>query len=122
MSDKETGDMLFTKLHSAVNTELENANEDYKTAKRIGQYKFSSAAIYMADGTYIPLKAVTDVVSDKSSVHVTGCCAGCVPVERLILTASDKKIQLLFDSKKEIEKAVSVFGTVGITPTVRSDT
>ena len=104
--------MFGSKLESLVaNVIVEDAVADKKTAKRIGQYKFSNKAIYKADGTYLPLASVTGYTCDKSSVHVTGCCAGGVPVERIIFDTTDGRHQFLFDTKKDLEKAISVVGT-----------
>lgn len=101
--------MFWMKLQSLVpGQEISDAREDYKSAKRVGQYKVSTKAIYQPDGGYVPFAAVKDYVLDKSSVHVTGCCAGGVPVERMILVTDEGKLPFIFDSKKAVDKAVEL--------------
>ena len=97
--------MFFMKLQSLVpQNVICDAKGDYKSAKRIGQYKVSANAIYRPDGCYVPFEAVKDYVQDKSSVHVTGCCAGGVFVDRIILITDEGKFPFIFDSKKEADK------------------
>lgn len=101
--------MFLMKLQSLVpKQEISDAKEDYKSAKRVGQYKVSTKAIYQPDGGYVPFAAVKDYVLDKSSVHVTGCCAGGVPVERIILITDEGKFPFIFDSQKAVDKVVEL--------------
>lgn len=101
--------MFLIKLQSLVpKHEISDAKEDYKSAKRVGQYKVSAKAIYQPDGGYVPYKAVKDYVLDKSSVHVTGCCAGGVPVERIVLITDEGKFPFIFDSQKAVDKVVEL--------------
>ncbi len=101
--------MLFqTELKSVIDSiVIENAKADKKKAKRIGQYKFSENAIYKEDGTYLPIKAITGYTQDRTSVHVSGCCAGGVWVERLIFDTEDKRFPYIFDTLKDVEKALA---------------
>lgn len=85
---------------------LENVDSDYKTAKRIGQFKISENAIYKPDNTYLPFSAVTEYTHDKTSVHVSGCCAGGVPVDRLILDTLNGRYPFIFDKAKDVQKVV----------------
>ena len=102
--------MFGSKLVSLVEGHtIEDAAADKKTAKRVGQFKVSAKAIYRADNKYLPFEAVTGYTCDKSSVHVTGCCAGCVPVERMVFeTCNGDKIQFLFDSQKDLDKVIEI--------------
>ena len=107
--------MFLMKLQSLVpRQEISNAKEDYKSAKRVGQYKVSTKAIYRPDGGYVPFAAVKDYVLDKSSVHVTGCCAGGGPVERIILITDEGKFPFLFDSQKAVGKIVELMNVARI--------
>lgn len=93
--------MLFGTWKSMVpGVELPDVKEDYRTARRAGQYKASERALYRADNTYLPYSAITEIRRDKSSVHVTGCCAGGVFVERIVVTTAAGKTAFLFDSVK----------------------
>ena len=101
---------MFNKKWTALETgsELEEVNSDYKNAKRIGQFKISSKAIYKPDGTYLPFSIVTDITHDQTSVHVSGCCAGGVMVERLIFDTENGRYPFIFDTKKEAEKVIEI--------------
>lgn len=99
--------MFYSKLRSLVEgIEIDDAKADKKSAKRVGQYKISDKALYKADGTYIPFEAVTEYTHDKTSVHVSGCCAGGVPVERLILDTADQRFPLIFDTVYDVNKVI----------------
>ena len=89
---------------------IEDAAADVKSAKRVGQYKLSKNAIYKADGTYLATSVVTDITHDKTSVHVSGCCAGGVPVERLIFDTEKGRYPFLFDTTKDVEKVMNILG------------
>lgn len=89
-------------------TTLENVEADYKTAKRVGQFKVSANAIYKPDGTYLPFAAVTETTHDKTSVHVSGCCAGGVPVDRIILDTEKGRFPFIFDTAKDVQKILDV--------------
>lgn len=94
----------------AAGTTVEDPNEDAKNAKRVGKYKISASAIYTPDNRYLPKAAIETVVQDKGSVHVTGCCIGCVPVDRLIVTVDSKPVVFDFDSEKQVKKAREILG------------
>ena len=102
--------MLFTKKFKSLveNIEVEDQDSDFKSSKHIGQYRVSDKAIYKADGTYLPFSAVTGIVHDKTAVHVSGCCAGGVPVDRLMFTCGDVKFPFIFDGFKDIEKMKAI--------------
>lgn len=101
--------MFDSKLKSLIDgAEIENAKMDKKSAKRIGQYKVSDKAIYKADGTYLPFEKITEYTHDKTSVHVSGCCAGGVPVERLILDTKEQRFPFIFDTLKDVEKVIEI--------------
>ena len=101
---------MFNKKFTSLEKEItiDNAEADYKAAKRVGQFKVSENAIYKPDGTYLPVSAVTEVTVDKSSVHVSGCCAGGVPVDRMIFDTESARYPFLFDSKKDVKKVLSI--------------
>lgn len=91
--------MRYTSLVEGIVIEDENA--DVKSGKTVGQYKVSANAIYRPDGKYIPFSTIEEVVQDKGTVHVTGCCIGAVAVDRLVVTAGGKKYAFAFDSEKD---------------------
>lgn len=89
--------------------EVPNTKADYKAAKRLGQYRVSDLAIYKADGTYIPMESITDYVHDMTAVHVSGCCAGGVPVDRVVFSTESRKIPLIFDNQKQVDAIVGIW-------------
>lgn len=102
------GNLFEKKFNSLVpEVSLEYPNDDYKKSKHLGQYRLSEAAIYKADGSYIPFEAVKDCIHDQTSVHVSGCCAGGVPVERIVFITDSVKIPLIFDSSKQVENVLN---------------
>jgi hypothetical protein len=104
--------MLFGSWKSLVPEQtLPDPKADYKLARRAGQYKVSAKAIYQPDGTYLPFAAITDLRRDKSSVHVTGCCAGGVFVERIVATTAGGKFPFLFDSVKSAQRVLTLMQT-----------
>lgn len=87
---------------------LENPKGDYRSARWSGQYKVSARAIYRPDGGYIPFVAVTGCTHDQTGVHVSGCCAGSVPVERIVFLTAEQRIPLIFDTKKQVDKILKL--------------
>lgn len=87
---------------------LEDPKGDYKTSRRSGQYRVSSQAIYQPGGSYIPFAAVKACIHDQTSVHVSGCCAGGVPVERIVFITENEKIPMIFDTKKQVEAVLAL--------------
>jgi len=100
--------MFGKKLNSLVpGVRLEDPKADYKSARFSGQYRLSDRAIYRPDGSYLPFSAVKDTLHDQTTVHVSGCCAGGVPVERIVFITENAKIPLIFDSKKQVEAVLA---------------
>lgn len=101
--------MFGKKFNSlAAGFALEDPNADYKTSRWSGQYRVSSQAIYQPGGSYIPFAAVTECVHDQTSVHVSGCCAGGVPVERIVFITENEKIPMIFDNKKQVQTVLAL--------------
>lgn len=97
--------MLFGSWKSMIpGLELGDPKGDVKKALRAGQYKVSDQALYQPDGTYLPFAAVTEVVRDKGSVHVTGCCIGVVPVERVVVATAAGRKAFAFDSVRAADQ------------------
>ena len=96
---------MFGKKYNTLiqNVELENIAEDYKKAKRLGQYKISDNALYKADGSYIPFSGVKEYIQDYAEIHTVGCCGGGTLVDRIVFIAENDRIAVLFDSKKQVE-------------------
>lgn len=93
--------MLFGKLTPTIDGQtLADPKADYRTAQKIGSFRVSEAALYQPNGTYLLRSSIAGAESGMGKTHVTGCCAGGVPVPRVLITTIDgKKLQLLCDSK-----------------------
>ena len=87
--------LLFKNKPMLPGRTLDHVKEDYQSADKIGPCRVSGAAFYGPDGSYLLLQDITDAVSGMGSAHVTGCCAGSVPVPRVVITAGGKKFPIL---------------------------
>lgn len=83
--------------------ELPNAKEDRKTAKRIGQYRVSSEALYYADSTYIPLADMSELHTEEMSVPTKGCCGIVLQAPAIVFFAGGAKRRIMADSEKQVE-------------------
>ncbi len=93
----------------AAGAEVENPKADYKGARRLGKYRLGTLAIYQPDGKYLPYRAIVSVKQDTGTTHVTGCCIGCLPVDRLVIrTKEEKPFVFEFDSEKMAAEALSI--------------
>lgn len=88
--------------------ELPDPGADYRQASRAGQYKVSALTLYQGGGSYLPFSAVTEVLRDKGSVHVTGCCAGGVLVERVVVATPAGKRAFLFDTVRTADRVAGL--------------
>ena len=79
--------MPLIKLKSqSERVELENLSEDYRSAKRTEQYRFSQKAIYFPafpGNRYLPYDALTKALTRNMSLSVTGTCGKQLPMVRL---------------------------------------
>ena len=90
----------------AENITVSNPDEDIKQAKKMGRYKLGRYAIYQPDRNYLPYAAIETLKQDKGTNHVTGCCIGCLPVDRLVIRIKDNKPFVFeFDSEEMAENA-----------------
>lgn len=91
---------------------IDNPKEDRKGAVRVGKYHLGKQALFLPRfpyDEYIPYAAIKSIEARDGSVHVTGCCAGGVPVKVLVVEFYEdvdklKKERLIFDWASEIEK------------------
>lgn len=84
--------------------EISDAKEDRKGAKRIGQYRISSKALYYADGTYIPLADISGVTVETMTVTTKGCCGVVLEAPALVFMAGGAKRRIMTDSEKQTQK------------------
>lgn len=84
--------------------ELAEAKEDRRSAKRIGQYRISSKALYYADGTYIPLADISEIKVETMTVTTKGCCGVVLEAPALVFKAGGAKRRIMADSEKQTGK------------------
>ena len=100
---------MFAKKYTSLveNVTVNDPATDIKTSQKMGRYKLGKFAIYQPDRRYLPYAAINTIKQDKGTTHVTGCCIGCLPVDRLIIRLADgKPFVFEFDSEEMAEKAV----------------
>lgn len=94
---------------------LEDASADYRAAKRVGQYKMSGQAIYVAafPGTkYLPFAGLTKAQTRNTSLNVTGCCGKSLPMICLRAFYDGEFYQdFLFEKQAEVERALDTIRT-----------
>lgn len=79
---------IFTPKPLSKSHSLENPSEDYKTSRRLEQYRISSLAIYFPafPGTqYLSFQSLSKALTRNTSLPLTGCCGKALPVTRLRL-------------------------------------
>lgn len=99
---------MFGRKYSSLveNITVSDPETDIKGAKKMGKYKLGQFAVYQPDRRYLPYAAIETIKQDKGTTHVTGCCIGCLPVDRLVIRiAGNKPFVFEFDSKEMAENA-----------------
>ncbi len=85
-------------------TEIADAKEDRKRAKRIGQYRISEKALYYADGTYIPLANIREITVETMRVPTKGCCGVMLEIPAIVFQACGAKRRIMVDSERQMRK------------------
>lgn len=99
--------MLFGKPEPMVPGQiLADPKEDYRSAQKIGPFRVSQQALYLPNGTYLLRSAILEITNDWGCAHVTGCCAGGIPVPRVVITTAEKKIPFLCDKEAIAKRLV----------------
>ena len=79
---------IFTPKSLSQSHPLENPAGDYKTSRRVEQFRVSGQAIYFPafPGTqYLAFQALTKALTRNTSLSLTGCCGKALPMTRLRL-------------------------------------
>jgi len=98
--------MLFDRYLPAVEGRtLPDPKADHRTAVKYGPLRITDVAVYLPDKRYILLEDITGARADLGCAHVTGCCAGGVPVPRVVIAADKAKFPVLCD-KEETTAAI----------------
>lgn len=100
----------------AKHISITDPKADRKGSTRVGKYHLGKEALffpYFPYDKYIPYTAIKSLETREGSVHVTGCCAGGVPVKVLVVEYYEdvdklKKEKLIFDWQREIDKILSL--------------
>lgn len=74
------------------------------SAEKIGPFRIAEEAVFMPNGTYLLRSDIQEVSWSMAAAHVTGCCAGGVPVPRVVFVTASKKFPILCDSKAVAEQ------------------
>ena len=89
---------------------LENATDDYRSARKVGQFRIGEKAAYLPGfpGTrYVPYDAVSHAWTKKTSITVKGCCGKMLPMVRFRLFYDGEFYQdFMFDKLEEANDAL----------------
>ena len=103
---------LFEMKSLSQRDTLENVKEDYRTAKRFEQFRFSEQAVYFPafpGDQYLPYTALRHVLSKNTAISVKGTCGKQLPMVRLRLYYDEEFYKdLMFEKQKNVDKALEV--------------
>ena len=89
---------------------LENATDDYRSARKVGQFRIGEKAAYLPGfpGTrYVPYDAVSHAWTKKTSITVKGCCGKALPMVRFRMFYDGEFYKdFLFEKRMSMEKAL----------------
>ena len=90
---------------------IEQINEDYHQAIKIGQYRIGKEAIFYPGfpGTwYLPFASVTKALTRNASLPLTGCCGKALPMVRFRLYYGNQEgfMDFMFEKPEEANKAL----------------
>lgn len=102
---------LFEIKSLSKSCSLENPAEDYRSAKRVEQYRVSDEAMYIAafpGSRYIPFSALTQVWSKNTAITVSGCCGKELPMVclRLCYDGGEVYQNYLFEKQSSVDKVL----------------
>lgn len=103
---------LFAMKSLAQSASLENASENYKTAKKTEQFRVSHEAIYFAafPGTqYLPFAALHHVKVRDTALSVTGTCGKQLPMTCLRLSYDGEFYKdFLFEKRARVDEILGL--------------
>ena len=102
---------LFAMKSLAQSASLENVSEDYKTARRVEQFRVSDQAIYFPafpGNQYLPFEALHHVKVRDTALSVTGTCGKQLPMVRLRLSYDREEFykDIMFEHQKNMDKVL----------------
>ena len=104
--------MQLFKLRCAQGaTPIEQINEDYNKAVKIGQYRLGQEAIFypgFPGPWYLPFASVTKALTRNTSLPLTGCCGKALPMVRLRLYYGNQEgfMDFMFEKPEEANRAL----------------
>ena len=94
---------------------LENATDDYRSARKVGQFRIGEKAAYLPGfpGTrYVPYDAVSHAWTKKTTITVKGCCGKALPMVRFRLFYDGEFYQdFMFDKLEDANTALDILHT-----------
>ena len=103
---------LFAMKSLAQSASLENATEDYRTAKRAEQFRVSGDAIYIPafPGTqYLPFEALNQVKVRNTALSVTGTCGKQLPMVCLRMSYDGEFYKdFLFEKRAKVDEILEL--------------
>ena len=91
---------------------LENATDDYRSARKVGQFRIGEKAAYLPGfpGTrYVPYDAVSHAWTKKTSITVKGCCGKALPMVRFRMFYDGEFYQdFMFDKLEDANTALDI--------------
>lgn len=103
---------IFEMKSIAQSYSLENAPADYRTARRIGQYRVGQKAIYFPGfpGTrYLPYAAAVRALTRNTSLPLTGCCGKAMPMVRFRIYYDGEFYQdFMFEKLTQANEALDI--------------
>ena len=103
---------LFKMKSLSQTCTLPDAEEDYRTAQKLGQFRIGKKAAYLPGfpGTnYVPYEAVSRALTRKTSVPLTGCCGKALPMVRFRVYYDGEFYQdFIFEKLKQANTALDI--------------
>ena len=101
---------LFAMKSLAQSASLENVSEDYKTARRVEQFRVSDQAIYFPafpGNQYLPFEALRHVKVRDTALSVTGTCGKQIPMTCVRLSYDGEFYKdFLFEKRARAEEVL----------------
>ena len=97
---------LFQPQSLCPTVHLSNAQEDFRSADRVAQFRVSEQAFYLPSFPgcqYVPFSCLTEVVLRTASLSTIGCCGKELPVLKLILRWPEGERELVIDPPKHAD-------------------
>ena len=103
---------LFKMKSLSQTCTLTDAEEDYRDAQKLGQFRIGKKAAYLPGfpGTnYVPYEAVSRALTRKTSVPLTGCCGKALPMVRFRVYYDGEFYQdFMFEKLKQANTALDI--------------